>query len=375
MAAPVNRDRLVAHFLDLVRIDSPSFHEHEVARRLEGELRALGLTVANDRSGPGDTGNVVAVLPGERGMALALSAHLDTVEPGRGVKPRIEDGIVRSDGTTILGADCKAGIAIVVEAVRQVLERRLPHGRLELLLTYGEERGHAGAKTLDLAPCRARLAVVLDGVGPPGTVLSRSPSYESFRATFRGVAAHAGVEPEKGRSAILEAAHQVLALHALNGRWPSVTVNAGVIEGGTRPNVVAERCELKVDLRAATVDAFDAAAAAVERIAASPTVDGVSATVERIAGHPPMEKSDASARLVDLAISIAGDLGFALADAATGGASDANTCAALGVPTLDGLGPVGGDDHSVDEWLDLSTVVPRTTLLASLIGRIDDATG
>jgi glutamate carboxypeptidase len=194
-----------------------------------------------------------------------------------------------------------------------------------------------------------------------------------YHITFAGRAAHAGVEPEKGRSAILEAAHQVLALHALNGQWPSVTVNAGVIDGGTRPNVVAERCEIKVDLRAATVDAFDAAAAEVERIAASPTVDGVSLTVERIAGHPPMDKSAASARLVDLAISIAGDLGFALADAATGGASDANTCAALGVPTLDGLGPVGGDDHSVDEWLDLSSVVPRTLLLATLIGRIEEA--
>ena len=143
--------------------------------------------------------------------------------------------------------------------------------------------------------------------------------------------------------------------------------------GPTRTNVVAERCEIHVDLRASTVDAFDAAAAEIERLVAAPAVDGVSASVRRSAGHPPMEKSAASVRIVELARAIAGELGFELRDAATGGASDANTTAALGIPTLDGLGPIGGDDHSVDEWLDLDSVVPRTTLLAVLIARIGEA--
>ena len=118
---------------------------------------------------------------------------------------------------------------------------------------------------------------------------------------------------------------------------------------------------------------LEAAAAEVERLAAAPTVEGVRIDLRRIAGHPPMERTDASGRLVDLAVSIAAELGVALRDAATGGASDANTTAALGVPTIDGLGPVGGDDHSVDEWLDLTSVVPRTTLLAGLIDRIRHA--
>ena len=152
-----------------------------------------------------------------------------------------------------------------------------------------------------------------------------------------------------------------------------MTVNAGVIDGGTRPNVVAAECDLQVDLRAATLDAFEAAAAEIERLAAAPTVDGVTVALSRSAGHPPMEKTDASARLVELAVAIAADLGFDLRDAATGGASDANTTSALGIPTLDGLGPIGGDDHSVDEWLDLESVVPRVTLLAGLIDRIGEA--
>jgi glutamate carboxypeptidase len=134
--------------------------------------------------------------------------------------------------------------------------------------------------------------------------------------------------------------------------------------------VVAERCELQVDLRAATTDAFDAAAAKVARLASDPTVPDVAIDLRQIASHPPMEKSAASARLVEHAVAIAAELGFALHDAATGGASDANTTAALGIPTIDGLGPVGGDDHSVDEWLDVTSVAPRTTMLAALIARI-----
>jgi glutamate carboxypeptidase len=215
--------------------------------------------------------------------------------------------------------------------------------------------------------------LVLECARENGDIVSARKGIADYHVTITGRAAHAGVEPEKGRSAIVEAAHQVLALHALNGRWPTVTINAGVIHGGTRPNVVPERCELQVDLRAATVDAFDVAAAEVERLAASPTVPDVRVELSRTAGHPPMEKTQAAARLVGLAVEIAGELGFALRDAATGGASDANTTAALGVPTLDGLGPVGGDDHSVDEWLDLESVAPRVTLLAGLMARIGKA--
>jgi tripeptide aminopeptidase len=365
MAAPVNRDRLVAHFLDLVRIDSPSFHEHEVARRLEGELRALGLTVANDRSGPGDTGNVVAVLPGERGMALALSAHLDTVEPGRGVKPRIEDGIVRSDGTTILGADCKAGIAIVVEAVRQVLERRLPHGRLELLLTYGEERGHAGAKTLDLAPCRARLAVVLDGVGPPGTVLSRSPSYESFRATFRGVAAHAGLEPEKGISALVAAAEAIRRLP--QGRLDAeTTANVGLLRGGTARNAVPDLAEMEGEARSLAPAKLDALIARIrEALDGAARDTGVRLDLQMVREYQGYDLDERHPG-VALALRAARQLGLASRLAAMGGGSDANTFNERGLPSVC-LGIGMQKPHSLDEHIAVQDVVRSTEYLIELI--------
>ena len=146
-----------------------------------------------------------------------------------------------------------------------------------------------------------------------------------------------------------------------------------MIEGGTRPNVVAARCGLKVDLRAASVAEFDAAATELERIVRKASVDGTHATLDRVAGHQPMERSPAIARLVGLAQQVAGELGFSVNDAATGGASDANTCAAVGLPVLDGLGPIGGDDHSPDEWLDVTSIGPRTALLAGVITRIGEA--
>jgi glutamate carboxypeptidase len=188
-----------------------------------------------------------------------------------------------------------------------------------------------------------------------------------LRLTVHGRAAHAGVEPEKGRNAILAAAHQVIALQALNGRWPGVTINVGVVKAGTRPNVVAEEAVLEVDLRATTAHSLAQAEAAVRAIAATTAVPETSVTVEETARHQPMERLERSVRLIEHAQAIAARLGFELADAATGGASDANTTAGLGIPSLDGLGPIGGNDHSPSEYLEVDSIVPRTTLLAGLL--------
>jgi glutamate carboxypeptidase len=144
-------------------------------------------------------------------------------------------------------------------------------------------------------------------------------------------------------------------------------VNVGTISGGTRPNVVPERCELRIDVRATHQDSFDQALEEVRTVASKGYVPDVEVEVEIRRGFPPMEKTETTARLVERARAIASELGFEVNDAATGGASDANTVAGLGVPVLDGLGPVGGADHAPGEWLDLDSVVPRTTLLAAMI--------
>jgi glutamate carboxypeptidase len=206
-----------------------------------------------------------------------------------------------------------------------------------------------------------------------GDLVSARKGVSDARIDITGRAAHAGAYPERGRSAVLEAGHKIAALHALNGRWPGVTVNVGVVAGGTRPNVVAAHCRLEVDIRAEDEASLGAAEAEVERIAENHSVPDIGASLLSRSWHRPMEKTPASARLVEMAKVIAGELGFTVADTASGGASDGNTTAAAGVPTLDGLGPIGGDWHGPDEWLDLASITPRITLLAAMIARAGDA--
>jgi glutamate carboxypeptidase len=371
--------RYLAELEQLVNIDCGSYTPdgvNRVADHVSDALGALGAMVERRRHEPEDDrprlGDlVVGRLDGD-GPRLLLIGHMDTVfDPGTAEKRPY-----RFEGTKALGpgvTDMKAGLLAGLHAIA-ALQEAGERPAVTFVANPDEEIGSPFSSPVirSLAP-EHDAVLVLECARANGDIVSARKGIADYHLTMTGRAAHAGVEPEKGRSAILEAAHQVLALHELNGRWPTVTVNAGVIHGGTRPNVVPERCEVQVDLRAATAAAFDAAAAEVERLALSPTVPDVRVSLSRTAGHPPMERTEASARLVSLAVGIAAELGFSLRDAATGGASDANTTAALGIPTLDGLGPVGGDDHSVDEWLDLDSVVPRTAMLAALMHRIGTA--
>ena len=244
----------------------------------------------------------------------------------------------------------------------------LPFARLTVIANPDEEIGSpASTPHIERVARASDVAFSLECARANGDIVSSRKGTGDYVITVHGRAAHAGVEPEKGRSAILAAAHLAISLHGLTGRWPGVTCNVGVIEGGTRPNVVAGRTVLEVDLRAVDRDSMEAADAAIRALAAAPAIPDVSIEVELRHRHWPMEKLPRSGRLVELAQGLAVGLGFEVRDAATGGASDANTTAGLGVPSLDGLGPIGGMDHSPEEWLDVSSIVPRTALFAALL--------
>jgi glutamate carboxypeptidase len=259
-----------------------------------------------------------------------------------------------------------------VEAIQEL--GALTFGSVVFVCNPDEEIGSpfSGPLIRELAG-EADVAFVLEAARENGDIVSARKGVSDARIEVAGRAAHAGVEPERGRSAVLEAAHKTLALHALNGRWPGVTVNVGVVEGGSRPNVVPERCFLAVDIRGPDEGSLQAAEAEVRRIAGQAEVEGTSSAITLTAWHRPMEKTPSTERLVGLAADLARDLGFEVRDAATGGASDANTTAAAGVPTLDGLGPVGGREHSPEEWLDLESVVPRVSLVAGLVANARSA--
>jgi glutamate carboxypeptidase len=244
----------------------------------------------------------------------------------------------------------------------------LPFERITFVANPDEEIGSPSSTPhIRALASESDVCLVLECARANGDIVSSRKGILDAKVTVHGRAAHAGVEPEKGRSAILAAADLVARLHALNGRWDGVTVNVGVIDGGTRPNVVAERCTFEIDLRAVRRADLETAESEIRSMLAALIVPDTTAEIADLARWWPMEKLDRSGRLVDHAKAVASRLGFEIRDAATGGASDANTTAGLGVASIDGLGPIGGLDHSPAEYLDVSSIVPRTTLLAGLI--------
>lgn len=361
----------------LVNVDCGSYTRAGVdviGRWTAERLRTLGFTVAahpNDL-GLGDT--VIGELRGtnRQGATLLCIGHMDTVFDEGTVSDRpfhVQGGIATGPGVTDMKSGLLAGL-YAVAALRETLGG-VPVARLVFVANPDEEIGSpASSPHIRRLAREADACLVLECARANGDIVSSRKGTLDLVITVHGRASHAGVEPEKGRSAILEAARITQDLHALNGRWPGVTVNVGVIDGGTRPNVVAERCSMEVDIRAATSAGLEAVEAAVAETLVPRLVPGVTVETAESGRHQPMEKLARSARLVEHAVMLASGLGFPLQDAATGGASDANTTAGMGVPTIDGLGPIGGLDHSPGEYLEVASIVPRTTMLAWLIAAI-----
>ena len=245
----VDQERLVNSLCELVRIDSPSDEEEDVSRHLEERLGKLGFLVERDAHG-----NVIASEPGDE--PLLLSAHMDTVEPGRGIKPQVKGDRIESDGTTILGGDCKAGVASIMEALESTAQEGKSRRPVQVVFTRGEEIGLVGATNLDYSMIRAKESVVFDGNGPVNRITGSSPTYVAFDVTVKGRAAHAGVEPEKGLSAIRIASDIIAELP--NGRLDEEsTFNVGMITGGSVRNAVPAEVTFSGEFRSRNIETVD----------------------------------------------------------------------------------------------------------------------
>jgi glutamate carboxypeptidase len=382
MDAHALRDRTqgrYGEFLDaleaMVNVDCGSYSPEGVNRIADMCQRRFveqGWEVERRPHGEQDLGDLlIGRLRGAGGPNVMLVGHMDTVfDDGTAAERpfRVEGDIARGPGVS----DMKAGLLAGFFATHVLQEAGFDgFGTITYVCNPDEEIGSpfSGPVIRELAPSHDA-ALVLEGARANGDIVSARKGVTDYTILLKGRAAHAGVEPEKGRNAVVQAARTILALQELNGRWSGVTANVGVVRGGTRSNVVPERCELHLDLRSPELATLEEAEAEIERICADTTVPDVTVTVDARGWHRPMEKGEGSQRLVDIAGGAASELGFEVRDAATGGASDANTTSSAGTPTLDGLGPVGGDDHSPAEWVDLTSVVPRTALLASIISRV-----
>lgn len=233
-------------FLELAAIPSPSGEEDAVAARVRAYLRDLGVDTETDPAG-----NLLARLPaseGEEGEPVFLCAHLDTVPASGAIEPVVADGIVTNGAGTILGADDKAAVAVLLEAARLVLAEGRKHAGVELLFTTREETGLEGAFAFDVSRLQARLGFVYDYSGAVGEVVVAAPSGRAIDVVFTGRPAHAGINPEDGRSAIVAAARAISDLR-LGRIDEETTANAGLIEGGSALNVVPDRCRLAVEAR------------------------------------------------------------------------------------------------------------------------------
>jgi len=363
-------DRTVARLRRYVEAESPSREEalvRRLAEQVAADLAATGAIGVRRVEVPGYGEHVLAEVPGviEDRYLLALG-HLDTVHPAGtlAVQPfRVEAGRVEGPGAY----DMKGSVAVLVSALELMRDRRLrPKHSIRVLLTCDEEVGsHSGRLWIEKFAPTAVAALVLEPSLQNGGVKTSRKGVDTYRVRVIGQAAHAGMDPGSGVSAIAELAHQVTAILDLADPARGTTVNVGTIEGGTATNVVAAEATAYVDARFWTQAEADRIHTALKGL--SPKLPGARLEVERTESRPPLERTEGVVRLYERAREIGLELGVDLPEGGTGGGSDGCLTAALGVPTLDGLGPLGWGAHAADEHIIYDDLPFRVALLARLL--------
>lgn len=361
-------------------IDSGSYDKAGIDRVqdwFETQLTELGFDVQRLVE-PTCGDDLLAVRQGTGTRKVMLLGHADTVFPLGTAAERP----VTIDGDKLLGpgtCDMKAGLLTGLYAIRALDQLGWNGlGELSFFIVSAEEIDdrHSNPLLEGLGP-RMDAVLTLEAARENGDIVTSRKAGTVLAIEVFGKAAHAGVEPEKGASATLALAHIITNVFALNAMKPGVTINPGEIAGGGRPNVVADYAKAEFDVRAWSNADLDETLAAIERVAKRCYVPGtrVEITIDPDSGCPAMEYTGGTRRLESAAIEIADELGFGLKGASTGGGSDVSFACHAGTPGLDGLGPIGGLDHSPDEYILVSSIVPRTALLAKLLQRIGEGEG
>lgn len=366
----INRDRLTESFLELVRIDSLSKKERDMADHLLKRLREMGLEPYEDDTGSkigGNAGNVICRVPGIPGKpVLLLMAHMDTVDPGIGKKPVVDGDLIRSDGTTVLGGDDAAGIVVILETIGSLKEDGISHGDLYLVFTVAEEGGLFGARNLDISKIPADYAFILDDEGPIATAAIKAPFYNRFKATFKGRAAHAGLEPEKGLNAIILASRALSEMPHMGRIDEESTSNIGIINGGIARNIVSETCTVEGEVRSIHEDRLEQYTKEI--------LDHIREVTEKQGGHVEIEVErmypgynlEESSPIICLLKDAAKKAGLPLNLHATGGGSDTNVINGYGIPAVDIS--VGMDRvHSTEERIRISDMEKACHFLQAII--------
>jgi tripeptide aminopeptidase len=367
-ALMIERERMIREFQELAGIRSATHCERKLADILTVRLAALGFRVVEDHAGErfgGNCGNLIADLAGTAaGPTLLLSAHMDTVEPSAGVQPLLEGEVIRSVGDTILGADDKAGIVAILEALRVLTGKRLPHPPLQVIFSVAEEGGLHGIRHLDRSLLHADLGYVFDGEGEPGWITTAAPGQDRLQVVIHGRAAHAGLAPELGVNAILVAA-EALAGMTLGRIDGETTANVGMIQGGWATNIVPDRVELALEARSRDWGKLARQTGKmVESFQCAATARGARAEIEVSRIYESFRLGEET-QVIHLARRAAQDAGLNPRLVMTGGGSDANFLNHYGVPSaVMGIGL--GNPHTTLEFISVSSLAQTAALILSL---------
>jgi tripeptide aminopeptidase len=370
-ATEAERRRLHEDFARVCAILSPSRGERECAEFVRRELGGVGLTVEEDGAGEivgGDCGNLVARVPGTGEGWLVICTHLDTVPPSGPIEPVVVDGGWENAGEGILGADNKAAVAVALGLARRFREQPAEVG-LELVFTVVEEDGLGGAKAIDRASLRSRVGYTFDHASPIGEIVTASPTYYRLVAELSGVAAHAGIRPEDGRSAVLAGARAVASMR-LGRLDDETTANVGVFEGGSAANVVPDRCRIVAEARSIDpVKAEQAITRLVDRLGdAANAADcecDLDVSIERLFEGYRTRRTAPEIRLAEAALR---ECGYEPRAVVTGGGSDANALIVKGMSCVN-LANGTERNHQPDERVSLSALEGMLDVGLALVGR------
>lgn len=370
----IDKDRVISQFIELVRIDSETRNERQMADYLIQKFTGLGLDVTEDnsmsRTGH-NAGNLVATwkakgTDGKEADPFLFTCHMDTVAPGNGIKPIIgEDGWIRSDGTTILGADDKAGIAALLEMIQSVNEHDIPHGQIQFVITVGEESALVGARAIDASLLNAKYGFAIDSNGDVGTICISSPARAQIEIEIFGKSAHAGVNPEDGISAI-QVAGKVISRMNLGRIDAETTANIGKFEGGVATNIIPDHVKLHAEARSTNQDKLNQQIEEMREAVESVCKDfNTKAQFKSVIAYPSFLFAD-DAEVVLKAKKAAQALGLTGDTFSSGGGSDANIFNGLGIPTVNLA--VGYEDiHTTTERIKVDDIVKVSQLILEIV--------
>lgn len=368
----INKRRLIRTFKKLVRTDSLSLKEGKVVRFLQKELRALRLRYYEaGRVRGGEVGNLIVEIPGReiKKPRILLNAHLDTVSPGKKIKPIERRGYITSTGMTVLGADNKAGVAVILEILRILKEKKIPHPPIRVIFTIAEEIGLLGAKALPERVFLADLGITLDG-GDIDAIIYKAPSQYNLTATVFGRAAHAGIHPEEGINAI-KVASIAISKMKLGRIDKETTSNIGVIKGGKATNIIPDEVELKGEARSHNFKKLKRQVEHMEKIllrTSSKYKARLKLKVEQIYRSFEIKKVE---KVLKLAVSAVKRSGIKPVLKPTGGGSDANIFNAAGIPTV--IMGVGADRvHTTSERIAIQDMFDGAEIVLNLIKEVAD---